>query len=608
MNHIRNFSIIAHIDHGKSTLSDRILEMTQTVEQRKMRDQLLDQMELEQERGITIKMQPVKIEYKPSQVLIDELGVEKYIFNLIDTPGHVDFTYEVSRSLAAVEGAILLVDATQGIQAQTIANVYLALDQDLTIIPAVNKVDLPSARVDDVKEQICQLLGVEPGEIFEVSGKTGQGVPELLEEVVRQVPAPSCESEGECTDAPFRALIFDSHFDSYKGVIAHVRVVDGKVKGQDKIRMFAKAEIAGALEVGVFRPFLSETGELKAGEIGYIATGLKDAEGVRVGDTIIAEPKVPGIEPLAEYKEPIPVVYASIFPESTEDYNTLRDALIKLKLQDSSLTFEPESKDALGKGFRCGFLGMLHLDIITERLKREWDLELVISTPSVSYRVIKTDGEEMMVYSPSDLPEPNHIETIYEPWVKMEVMTPNEYVGAVMDLSHKSRGEFVDTEYLSSDRVNMKFHMPLAKIIVDFYDQLKSATSGYASTSYEPIEERSAEVVKMNILVAGDNFEALSQIVYKDEAHEEGKRVVHKLKESLPRQMFTVALQAAIGGKIVARETLSAFRKDVTAKLYGGDRSRKDKLLKKQKAGKKRMAANSKITIPKEVYLDVLKK
>lgn len=609
MKHIRNFSIIAHIDHGKSTLSDRILEMTQTVEQRKMRDQLLDQMELEQERGITIKMQPVKIEYQPSQSLIEEFGIEKYMFNLIDTPGHVDFTYEVSRSLAAVEGAILLVDATQGIQAQTIANVYLALDQDLTIIPAVNKVDLPGARVADIKEQICQLLGVSPEEIFEVSGKTGQGVRELLDQIVRQIPAPQYLIPTDDIDtAPFRALIFDSHFDSYKGVIAHVRVFDGSIKEQEKIRMFAKGQVASTLEVGVFKPLLERTGILRAGEIGYIATGLKDAEGVRVGDTIITESKIQGIHPLAEYKEPIPVVYASIFPESTEDYNILRDALIKLKLQDSSLTFDPESKDALGKGFRCGFLGMLHLDIITERLKREWSLDLVISTPSVSYRVIKANGDEVIIYSPSDLPEPNMIETIYEPWVKMEVMTPNEYVGAVMDLTHKARGEFVDTEYLTSDRVNMRFYMPLSKIIVDFYDQLKSATSGYASTSYEPIEERVADVVKMNILVAGDSFEALSQIVYKDEAHEEGKRVVHKLKESLPRQMYTVALQAAIGGKIVARETLSAFRKDVTAKLYGGDRSRKDKLLKKQKEGKKRLASQAKISIPKEVYLDILKK
>lgn len=608
MNHIRNFSIIAHIDHGKSTLSDRILELTETVEQRKMQDQLLDSMELERERGITIKMQPVRVRYVVPQEMHGQFEFDEYQFNLIDTPGHVDFTYEVSRSLAAVEGAILLVDATQGIQAQTIANVYLALEQELEIIPAVNKVDLPNAQVDEVKSQICELLGVEPEEILEVSGKTGQGVPELLQRVVQNVPAPVCEGEDDCLKKPFRALIFDSAFDPYKGVIANVRVVDGQINRHDAIKMVAKQEEAEALEVGIFTPSPLRTDVLKAGEIGYIATGLKDVDNVRVGDTIVRIPEGADAQPLAEYKEPRPVVYASIFVETADEYPTLRDALSKMKLADSSLYFEPESKEVLGKGFRCGFLGMLHLEIITERLKREYGLELVISTPSVSYTIHKTNGEVEKIYSATDFPEQSRIEKVMEPWVKVEIMIPTDYVGGVMDLMQKRRGEFINTKYITEERAVVEYNVPLSKVIVDFYDTLKSITSGYASVNYEPIDDRSAEVVKMDIKVAGDDVEALSQIVYKDESHEEGKRVVHKLKQTLPRQQFSMALQAAIGGTIVARETISAFRKDVTAKLYGGDRSRKDKLLKKQKAGKKRMAASAKVHIPKEVYLDVLKK
>jgi GTP-binding protein LepA len=596
MHNIRNFCIIAHIDHGKSTLSDRILERTGTISEREMRDQLLDSMDLERERGITIKMQPVRIGYKG------------YELNLIDTPGHVDFNYEVSRSLAAVEGAVLLVDATKGVQAQTVANLYLAIDQDLTIIPAVNKVDLPNARVEEVKAQIVHLLGCEPEDILEVSGKTGQGVEILLDEIITKIPAPEHTQKLQDSQHTLRALIFDSNFDSYKGVIAHIRVFEGEVRKNQKLFMLAKKEEADALEVGVFRPQMDSTGILEMGQIGYIATGLKDVGKVRVGDTLVLYQDKEITQPLTSYKEPTPMVFASIFPESGEDYPILADGLEKLRLTDSSLTYEHESKDALGKGFRCGFLGMLHLEIISERLEREFGLKLVISTPSVSYRLKLTNGEEYYIYSPSDLPDQNLIEVVYEPWVKMEVITPAEYLGGIMELMSKNRGEYKNTDYLTEDRVVLGYEIPLSKVIVDFYDQLKSVSSGFASVSYESIGDREADVVRMDILVAGELVEALSQIVYSNEAFEAGKKIVHTLKNHLSKQQFTVALQAAIGGKIVARETLSAYRKDVLAKLYGGDRTRKDKLLKKQKAGKKRMASRGKVHIPKEVYLQVLKK
>jgi GTP-binding protein LepA len=597
MQYIRNFSIIAHIDHGKSTLSDRILELTHTVEKRNMKAQLLDSMELERERGITIKMQPVRVKYTYQN--------QEYILNLIDTPGHVDFSYEVSRSLAAVEGAILLVDATQGIQAQTIANVYLAIDQDLVIIPVVNKVDLPHARVSEVKQEICELLGVQESEILEISGKTGQGVLELLDKVIIEIPSPQTNSSNP---KDFRALIFDSAFDSYKGVIAHIRIVDGEIHTADAIKMLAKKQEAQALEIGVFTPQMTKLDILSAGSIGYIATGLKNVENVRVGDTIVKFPEGQELKPLAEYLEPVPVVYASIFVESTEEYPILRDALNKLQLSDSSLVFEPESKEALGKGFRCGFLGMLHLDIITERLRREYELELIISTPSVAYTVEQTNGEIYTIYSASDFPDNTKLARILEPFVRLEIMTPKEYIGAVMDLLQKRRGQFINTRYIGEDRAIIEYQIPLAKVIVDFYDVLKSITSGYASVNYYPLDPQEAQVVKLDIMVAGESQEALSHIVYKDEAHDEGKRIVHRLKESLPRQQYSVALQASIGGTIVARETLSAFRKDVIAKLYGGDRTRKDKLLKKQKEGKKRMRDTARIHIPKEVYLEVLKR
>lgn len=607
MKNIRNFSIIAHIDHGKSTLSDRILELTNTIESRKMQAQVLDSMELERERGITIKMQPVRVKYIIPDDKKNNFEYKEYYLNLIDTPGHVDFTYEVSRSLAAVEGAILLVDATQGIQAQTIANVYLAMDQNLEIIPVVNKVDLPNARVDEVKAEICELLGVDNTEILEVSGKTGFGVDNLLQKIIEIIPEPN-HSNLNSLDKPFRALIFDSTFDSYKGVIASVRVFDGVINRADPIKFLAKKQETEALEVGIFNPNQFRTDRLEAGMIGYIATGLKEVENVRVGDTIAIRKEDIVVEPLAEYIEPTPVVYASIFVETAEDYPTLRDGLNKMKLSDSSLFFEPESKEVLGKGFRCGFLGMLHLEIITERLKREYELDLVISTPSVSYTIFKTNGEKEIIYSATDFPEQTKIEKVMEPWVKLEIMTPTEYIGGVMDIIQKRRGEFINTKYITEERAVIEYNVPLSKIIVDFYDALKSSTSGYASVNYEPIEYRDAEVVKMNILVAGEEVEALSQIVYKDKSAEEGKRIVHKLKNSLSREQYSIPIQASIGGNIIARETLSAFRKDVTAKLYGGDRTRKDKLLKKQKAGKKRLADKAKIHIPKQVYLDVLKR
>lgn len=607
MTYIRNFSIIAHIDHGKSTLSDRILEYTRTIEERKMQEQVLDSMELERERGITIKMQPVQVAYTPQER--DDLEHQEYILNLIDTPGHVDFSYEVSRSLAAVEGAVLLVDATQGIQAQTIANVYLALEQELEIIPVVNKVDLPHAQVSEVKQEIVNLLGVDFGEILEVSGKTGQGVPELLDRIIRDVPAPRCPvGDGqECQQAPLRALIFDSAFDSYKGVIAHIRVVEGSINRLDKIHMLAKKASGEAIEVGIFTPHPARTDTLEAGMIGYVATGLKSAEHVRVGDTCVLEKDHEHLLPLDEYKEPRPVVYASVFVHSAEDYPTLREALEKLQLADSSLTFEPEAKEALGKGFRCGFLGMLHLEIVTERLTREYDLDLVVSTPSVSYVIEYTDGSQERIYSASDYPEPSKIEQVYAPWVKLDIMLPSEFMGGVMDMMQRRKGEFLNTRYITEDRVVLEYNVPLSKIIVDFYDTLKSITSGYASLNYEELPDRPSDVTKMSILVAGDQVEALAQIVYKDEAHQEGKRIVSKLKDTLPRENVAIPLQAALGGTIVARETIAAYRKDVTAKLYGGDRSRKDKLLKKQKEGKKRMSSQVKVDIPKNVYIDILK-
>ncbi|MFA7169256.1 MAG: translation elongation factor 4 [Candidatus Paceibacterota bacterium] len=598
---IRNFCIIAHIDHGKSTLADRLIELTHAVEERKMKAQLLDQMDLERERGITIKLQPVKMEY----IYEDK----NYILNLIDTPGHVDFTYEVSRSLAAVEGAVLLVDATQGIQAQTIANLYLAMEQNLVIIPAINKIDMPSAMVPEVEQEIMDLIGCEREEILKISAKTGESVDKVLARVIKEVPCP----QGE-TDAPARALIFDSYFDSYKGVVAQVRVVDGEIKMGEEIAFLGSKAESEILEIGIITPELKKRESLRTGEIGYIATGLKEVGKCRVGDTIsnlhnvFDEENVDKAIPLPGYKEVRPVVFASVYPIDGAEYPALRDALEKLKLNDASLSFEPESSTALGRGFRCGFLGMLHLEIVTERLTREYDMNLVVTTPSVSYKIVEKTGEEKTIFSPAGMPDPNYILEVKEPWAKLEIVLPEDRIGNVMALAENSRATYKSTSYLSKGRVILTYEVPLLNIIVDFYDNLKSISSGYASMSYEPIGFRAGDLIKLDILIADERVEAFSRIVPREEAHNEGKKIVEKLKKVIPRQNFSIAIQAAISGKIVARETIQAFRKDVTAKLYGGDVSRKNKLLDKQKKGKKKMKSIGKVDIPQEAFLSVLKK
>jgi len=613
---IRNFCIIAHIDHGKSTLADRLLELTKTVEERKMKAQLLDQMDIERERGITIKLQPVKMEY--------EVNKNKYVLNLIDTPGHVDFAYEVSRSLAAVEGAILLVDATQGIQAQTLANLYLAMEQDLVIIPVINKIDMPNAMINEVSKEICDLIGISDEEIIKISAKTGENVEKVLEEIVKKIPAPNGNLK-----QPLRALIFDSYFDSYKGVVAQVRIVDGEIFNGDQIYFLETKSKSEIIELGVLKPQLEKTGSLKAGDIGYIATGLKEVEKCRVGDTItiIKSPQPPflkgerdtspfqkggegdfDIEPLPGYKEVKPTVFASVYPIEGDEYPNLRDALEKLKLNDASLSYEPESSSALGRGFICGFLGMLHLEIISERLSREYDMNLVITTPSVSYVLKKRDGKELTIFSPAEMPDPSVIEFIKEPWAKLEIILPKNKIGSVMKLAESSRAIYQSASYLSEDRVILNYEVPLINIIVDFYDNLKSVSSGFASMNYEPIGFRTGDLVKLDILVATEKVEAFSRIVPRSESQKEGKRVVAKLKDAIPRQNFAIALQAAISGKIIARETIRPFRKDVTAKLYGGDVSRKRKLLEKQKKGKKKMKSFGKVGIPQEAFLSVLKK
>lgn len=593
---IRNFCIIAHIDHGKSTLADRFLEVTGTVEKRAMKEQLLDQMDLERERGITIKLQPVRMNYT-------SVDGEDYILNLIDTPGHVDFSYEVSRSLQAVEGAVLLVDATQGIQAQTLANLYLAFDQNLVIIPVANKTDLPSADVEGTKAAVHQLLGAEVP-VMPASGKTGAGVPEILEQVVKLVPPPKPKEEKE----QLRALIFDSVFDDYRGAIAYIRVVDGEVKAGQKIKFMASKRELQIIEVGYFKPNLVKSDKLEAGEIGYIVTGLKDVSDVRVGDTI-ADLAV--VEPLPGYKEMKPMVFAGIFCKNGDDYPRLSDAMDRLKLSDAALSFEKENSPALGFGFRCGFLGMLHLEIIQERLKREFDLDIIVTVPSVAYELITTDStEKRVIKSPEELPDPTKISELFEPMMKVDIVTPVEYVGALMQLVQERRGEYKTTEYIDETRAILHYRIPLSVMLVDFYDKLKSISSGYASLNYEFDGFQKADVVKMDILVAEEKVEALSSIVYRDEAHEVGKKIVKKLKDVLPRQMFQLKIQAAIGGKIVASERISAFRKDVTAKLYGGDVTRKRKLLEKQKKGKKKMEAmgHGKVDISSEAYLAVLKR
>lgn len=609
---IRNFCIIAHIDHGKSTLADRFLELTGTVLKRDMKEQLLDSMDLERERGITIKLTPVRMNYN--------CRGEKFILNLIDTPGHVDFNYEVSRSLAAVEGAILLVDATQGVQAQTIGNLYLAMDQNLTIIPVINKIDMPIANVAKTKEEIIHLIGCKEEDILLASGKTGEGVDKILETVVKKVPAPQNHD-----DAPLRALIFDSAYNEYKGVVASVRIMDGELKKGEKIFLMTSKVPADALEVGYFTPKMHSSDSVKNGEIGYIITGLKEVRDCRVGDTVTAlsfqEDK--SVTPLPGYKEVKPMVFAGIFPREGDNYEELREAIEKLRLSDSALSYEPEHSKALGFGFRCGFLGMLHLDIFQERLRREHGLEVVITVPSVVYKALNKKKEEITIRSPQEMPDPTHLLQISEPWMRLSVITPAEFVGSVMGLVSERRGRYVNTEYLSSGsdqpaspdeqarrggRAMLHYEIPLLSLITDFYDKLKTVTSGYASMNYEIRGYEPTEVVKMDILVAEEPVEALSTLVWKDEAYKAGKRVVESLKESLPRQQFVVKIQAAVGGKVIAAERLSALRKDVLAKMSGGDYTRKLKLLQRQKKGKRDMKNKGKMEIPPETYLAVLKR
>lgn len=594
---VRNFCIIAHIDHGKSTLADRLLEVTRTVEKRKMKEQLLDQMDLERERGITIKLQPARMNYS-------QAGVD-YVLNLIDTPGHVDFGYEVSRSLAAVEGAVLLVDATKGVQAQTLSNLYLAIEQGLEIIPVVNKVDLPNANVEKTKKEIIHVLGCKEEEILEASGKTGIGVEKILEAIVEKVPAPNGEM-----DKPLRALIFDSKYDTYKGVLAYVRIVDGQVKRDDIISMIATQKDSGVIEVGYFKPEMVSAEKLQAGDIGYIATGLKSVDFCRVGDTVtIIKGGVALATSLPGYKEVRPVVYASLYPTDGDAYNQMRDSLDKLKLNDASFVFEPESNPALGKGFRCGFLGLLHLEIIKERLEREFNFTPTITTPGVVYELkLKGNNEKVTIYSAMDMPDPSNLEDIAEPYVKLEIITPAQYLGGIMELMSNLRSTYLNTEYLDLERILISFEVPLTDIIVNFHDDLKSVTSGYASMSYEIFGYKSSDLVKMDILLAGEKVEALSRIVPRERASSEGKKIVEKLAGAVPRQNFAIAVQAAIGGKIVARETIKPFRKDVIAKLYGGDVTRKNKLLDKQKKGKKKMKNIGNVQIPSEAYLAVLKR
>lgn len=608
--HIRNFCIIAHIDHGKSTLADRLIELTHTVEDRKMKDQLLDQMDLERERGITIKLQPVQMRYR--YALPDGHGSREveteFLLNLIDTPGHVDFHYEVSRSLAAVEGAILLVDATKGVQAQTLANLYLAIEQGLEIIPVVNKVDLPNAQVEKTKKEIIHILGCQESDILEASGKTGLGVQSVLERVIERVPSPKGEVDGK-----LRALIFDSVYNTYKGVVAYVKVVDGSVRRDDILHMLGTGNESIVIEVGMFSPHLVPTDLLEAGTIGYIATGLKEVAHCRVGDTITWKPKdrqPVDVKMLPGYREIKPTVYASLYPIDGDEYGMMRDALEKLTLNDGAFIFEPESNEALGRGFRCGFLGLLHLEIIQERLRREFGMEPTITTPSVVYEIkLIGSDDRILMYSPSSMPDPSGIEMIYEPYVTLSIVTPSEFLGNVMNLSQKIRSVYKNTEYIDEERVLLSFEAPLMDVIVSFHDELKSATQGYASMNYDPIGYRESDVERLDIMVAGDRIDAFSRMIPKDSSYSEGKRVVEKLKEVIPRQNFAVAIQAAVGSKVIARETISAFRKDVTGSLYGGDFSRKKKLLEKQKRGKKKAKelGQGKVPIPGEAFLAILK-
>ena len=593
--YIRNFSIIAHIDHGKSTLADRLIEMTGVLSKREMEEQVLDNMDIERERGITIKSQAVRMKYKAKDG-------HTYELNLIDTPGHVDFNYEVSRSLAACDGAILVVDASQGVEAQTLANVYLALDNNLEILPVINKVDLPNARPDEVKNEIEDIIGIPAQDAPCISAKTGLNVDEVLERIVTDIPAPTGDE-----NAPLQALIFDSIYDNYQGAIAYCRIKNGTVKVGDKIRLMASGKTFTVTEVGYFEPgSYSPAESLTAGEVGYIAASIKSLSDIRVGDTITVDDR-PAEKPLPGYKKVNPMVYCGLYPVDGSDYENLKVALEKLQLNDAALEYEPETSAALGFGFRCGFLGLLHLEIIEERLDREFDLSLITTSPSVIYKVYKTDGTMVEIYNPADLPPADEISRIEEPFVQSEILTPKEFVGNIMEICQNRRGIYIDMKYLDTTRVTLIYELPLNEIIYDFFDKLKSKTKGYASFDYEIKEYRTSTLVKLDILVNGENVDALSFIVHKDSAYERGKKMIEKLKEVIPRQLFTIPLQAAIGGKIIARETISAMRKDVLAKCYGGDVTRKKKLLEKQKRGKKKMREIGNVEIPQEAFLSVLK-
>ncbi|MEQ7195729.1 translation elongation factor 4 [Enterococcus avium] len=591
---IRNFSIIAHIDHGKSTLADRILEQTNTVSSREMQEQLLDSMDLERERGITIKLNAVELHYTANDG-------QNYIFHLIDTPGHVDFTYEVSRSLAACEGAVLVVDAAQGIEAQTLANVYLALDNDLEILPVINKIDLPAADPERVRKEIEDVIGIDAEDAVLASAKTGIGISEILEQIVTNVPAPSGD-----LDAPLKALIFDSVYDSYRGVVLNVRITDGIVRPGDKIQLMSNGKTFDVTEVGVFSPKAVQRDYLMVGDVGYITASIKSVQDTRVGDTVTLANN-PAAEALAGYRKMNPMVFCGLYPIDTSRYNDLREALEKLQLNDAALQFEPETSQALGFGFRCGFLGLLHMDVVQERLEREFNLELITTAPSVIYHVNLTDGMQLIVDNPSDFPDPSKIQNVEEPFVKANIMVPNDYVGAVMELSQRKRGEFITMDYLDDYRVNVVYNIPLSEIVFDFFDKLKSSTKGYASLDYEMADYRESRLVKMDILLNAEKVDALSFIVHREFAQERGRAIVDKLKTLIPRQQFEVPIQATIGTKIVARTDIKALRKNVLAKCYGGDVSRKRKLLEKQKEGKKRMKQIGSVEVPQEAFMAVLK-
>ncbi|MFS0871729.1 translation elongation factor 4 [Paenibacillus xylanilyticus] len=591
---IRNFSIIAHIDHGKSTLADRILEYTGALTTREMQEQVLDQMELERERGITIKLQAVALNYKADDG-------EEYLLNLIDTPGHVDFTYEVSRSLAACEGALLVVDAAQGIEAQTLANVYLALDNDLEILPVINKIDLPSADPDRVKQEVEDVIGLDTSNAVLASAKAGIGIKEILEQVVQSVPAPQGDP-----DQPLKALIFDSHYDPYKGVIVYIRVIDGKIKSGSKIKMMATGKSFDVIEVGAFKPRMTIVDELNVGDVGFVVAGIRHVGDTQVGDTV-TDAKNPTPEPLPGYRKINPMVYCGLYPIETSDYVDLREALEKLQLNDASLSFEPETSSALGFGFRCGFLGLLHMDVIQERIEREFNIPLITTAPSVIYHVTLTNGEVMQIDNPSNYPEVGRIDYVEEPYVKASIIVPNDYVGTIMELCQNKRGEYVNMEYLDTTRVTLTYEIPLSEIVYDFFDQLKSSTKGYASFDYELSGYRQSNLVKMDILLNSEQVDALSFIVHRDRAYNRGRIICEKLRELIPRQMFEVPIQASVGTKVVARETVKAMRKNVLAKCYGGDISRKRKLLEKQKEGKKRMKQVGNVEVPQEAFMAVLK-